>query len=140
MAFMLPTFAIDSSVWHAYDPAVSTYSAPDIDKLKGNLTPGKRVMQHYVNVFSNELGLFLYTFQMEYLTEKLADVRPAIYSPAALVDLIECPRASGRMYMVSYVDDIGKGFANEHRLVTMFRLAQDCVFTDTTISVPVPLT
>jgi hypothetical protein len=31
------------------------------------------------------------------------------------IDSLECPAGSGRYYYVTNVDDIAKGFANEHR-------------------------
>lgn len=34
-------------------------------------------------------------------------------------DMVECPEGSGRWYMVYSVDDIGKGFENEHRTALM---------------------
>jgi hypothetical protein len=37
-------------------------------------------------------------------------------------DMVECPLGSGRWYRVCAVDDIGKGFANEHRAALLFAL------------------
>lgn len=34
-------------------------------------------------------------------------------------DVCECPAGSGRYYLVGMVDDIGKGWANEHRTATL---------------------
>lgn len=31
-------------------------------------------------------------------------------------DIVQCPAGSFRLYRVFWVDDIGKGFANEHRV------------------------
>jgi hypothetical protein len=50
---------------------------------------------------------------MTLLLPALTDVRDG--SNAGGPDMIECPQASGRWYLVVGVDDIGKGFANEHR-------------------------
>jgi hypothetical protein len=56
------------------------------------------------------------------LLPALTDIRPALPAdPTApegavtLNDLVEVPKGSSRMYQVLSVDDIGKGFANEHR-------------------------
>lgn len=35
-------------------------------------------------------------------------------------DYVECPSGSGRYYVVAFVDDIGKGFTNEHRDACLF--------------------
>lgn len=34
-------------------------------------------------------------------------------------DVVECPQGSGRFYRVTFVDDIGKGYPNEHRTATL---------------------
>lgn len=34
-------------------------------------------------------------------------------------DTVEAPAGSGRFYLVDMVDDLGKGFANEHRFALM---------------------
>jgi hypothetical protein len=123
--------------WHDFD-ASQNYSSPDLADIQCNLTPGRRIMQQ-----GTEVGFFLtygqaYTFQMEMLIPKLTDIRCQSLDQAN-PDLIECPAGSGRMYAVAYVDDIGKGFANEHRLVMMNRMLSDVGFNDATIPVPVPL-
>jgi len=46
-----------------------------------------------------------------------SDVRDA--STATGYDVIEVPRLSGRWYYASVVDDVGKGFDNEYRIVVM---------------------
>lgn len=39
-------------------------------------------------------------------------------------DFIECPSASGRFYIVdSWVDDVAKGFPNEHRVARVKKVA-----------------
>lgn len=38
------------------------------------------------------------------------------------VDVVECPAGSGRIYQVAFVDDIGKGWPNEHRTATLIAL------------------
>lgn len=48
------------------------------------------------------------------------DVRDA--SCGGDTDVIECPAGTGRWYQASGVDDIGKGFPNEHRCVTLIKV------------------
>jgi len=38
-------------------------------------------------------------------------------------DMVEVPAGSGRWYWVAAVDDIGKGYPNEHRYGLLFALA-----------------
>jgi hypothetical protein len=74
---------------------------------------------------------------MELLVPKLTDIRMG--DPVNSSDLVECPAASHRLYHVFYVDDVGKGFANEFRFVIMSALDQNVVFLDTTIVPPRPI-
>ena len=50
-------------------------------------------------------------------------------------DYIECPAATGRWYLVMSVDDAGKGFPNEHRVV-MLQKSQDLTGGDWPIPIP----
>jgi hypothetical protein len=34
-------------------------------------------------------------------------------------DIVEVPAGTGRLYLVEQVDDVGKGFLNEHRCATL---------------------
>jgi len=62
---------------------------------------------------------------MSLLLPPLADVRGPQDSVSA--DMVEVPAGSGRWYFVVGVDDIGKGFANEHRSAAIFALASSWV-------------
>lgn len=53
-------------------------------------------------------------FQMNLLLPMGTDIR-GVQDSSGSVDLVECPAGSGRWYSVSSVDDVGKGYANEHR-------------------------
>ena len=74
---------------------------------------------------------------MELLMPALTDIRAA--SDVALADIVECPKASGRFYLVRYVDDIGKGFGNEHRFALMIMFDKQVDFIDASFAFPVPL-
>lgn len=52
----------------------------------------------------------------------LTDVASARGLPFPFNDLIECPQGSGRFYEVLFVDDVGKGFANEHRIALVSKV------------------
>lgn len=48
-------------------------------------------------------------------------------------DTVEVPAGSGRYYTVTWVDDIGKGFSNEHRFAC---LVQDSPWAPGVIPIP----
>jgi hypothetical protein len=51
---------------------------------------------------------------------KLTDVRA--YGPPNEGDLVECPKGSGRWYLIEAVDDVAKGFDNEYRMAACRQL------------------
>jgi hypothetical protein len=56
-------------------------------------------------------------------------------------DLLELPQGSGRWYSVSLVDDVGKGFANEHRYAIVNKVSQRVNATDFAgLFWPIPIT
>ncbi len=109
MAFTLPTFNLLCNV---FDNGTNT--SPRISDLECNLAWGRRV-----NVAStggtDTLGIPLVT--MTLLVPALSDIRGP--QNAELEDNVECPAGSGRFYSVAFVDDIGKGFDNEHRCAVL---------------------
>jgi hypothetical protein len=50
---------------------------------------------------------------MQLLLPPLTDIRDNLCLTGS--DAVEVPLGSGRWYLVVFVDDFGKGFANEHR-------------------------
>jgi hypothetical protein len=121
MAFVLPNFNLTVNIWRAG----SGYgiNPPDVVTV-GNLTPGKRVLQSPLLVslpigptHQYNLGII-----MELLLPAGTDIQP--FNPVAGgtgADAVEAPAGSGKYYMVLAVDDVGKGFANEHVLALMVR-------------------
>ncbi len=81
----------------------------------GNLSPGKRVMVASVR----GAGLDPPQLLMEVLLPKLTDVRG--WNAAAGPDTVEIPGGSLRYYEVVMVDDLGKGFTNEHRFALLLQ-------------------
>lgn len=137
MAFTVPQFPIDIVIWHNYDPAVSSYGLPDGTSL-ANLSPGKRTFSVWQDVQPTDT---VFRFPMEVLVPPLTDLR-AWYDDGAGVkpDLVECPKSSTRFYIVYYVDDIAKGFANEHRFAMLQMVRGATTFVDTgPIPFPIPL-
>lgn len=118
MAYVLPTYNTPVNITTGGGGPLR------IAGLKCNLAFGSRV-----NVTStggtSALGvplLFMYL-----LLPKGTDIRGPLQTTGS--DIVEAPAGSGRFYTVEFVDDVGKGFDNEHRLATLKQL-----------SMPTPLT
>lgn len=111
MSYSLPTFNL----------SVNIFTYPGITTLRltspANLAWGRRV-----NVASTggttTLGVPLVT--MTLLLPALTDIRGPLNAPGP--DTVEVPAGSARYYTVVFVDDIGKGFANEHRAAVLEQL------------------
>lgn len=123
MAFTVPTMPLPVSIWHQWVDGTQAYFTPDVSTT-GNITPGKRSMIGFEPTESGGVSIF----QMELLLPALTDIRPN--TTFGVPDLVECPQFSGRFYVVGYVDDIGKGFANEHRFCLMNMWMKDTNWTD----------
>ena len=111
MSFTVPTFPLTCNVWDGPNPPVGPPRlSPDC-----NLAIGRRIFpgQSGFDNFSATEG----TPQL--LVPALTDIRDASCVPAAGGDVIEVPAGTGRFYYVIYVDDVGKGFLNEHRLALL---------------------
>jgi len=104
MAFVLPVFNITVNIWHA--AAVPPVGAPALSPL-ANLCAPKRNPSD--KVFPNP--------HMILLLPALTDVRSIAL--AGVQDVIEAPAGSARYYRVAFVDDVAKGFANEHRFALL---------------------
>jgi hypothetical protein len=65
------------------------------------------------------------TYPGEYIMSLLLPALTDIRGPQDTIslDVVECPAGSGRLYQVCGVDDIGKGYPNEHRSAAMFAAA-----------------
>jgi hypothetical protein len=84
-----------------------------------NLAWGQRVNAPSTGGTS-EIGVPLIT--MVLLLPPLTDIRGPLSSTGA--DGVIVPSGSGRKYTVAFVDDIGKGFSNEHRAAILQQIAQ----------------
>jgi len=88
--------------------------APDL-VVNGNLANGR---VWHLPVWQRRLpGLGSQSMSSSLLFPKGTDVRDV--STTTGPDIIECPAGTGRLYWVTYVDDIARGFGNEHRWVVM---------------------
>lgn len=138
MPFVIPQMPLLCQVWHNWVASAEKYTVPNMSNLPCNLSQGRRSLDVSSEPTKTIFGITCYGLVTELMVPKLTDIRGWISTPV-LQDLIECPQGSKRLYSVLAVDDVGKGFANEYRLVLMCRVQQAMVFSDMTVAVPVPL-
>lgn len=119
MAFRPPVFNLFCNIYTMVPPNTPAIPAgsPRLEHQACQLTYGRRV-----NVISTggttAAGVIVLT--MNLLLPKGVDIRGPQDTVSA--DMVEVPEASGRWYAVVAVDDIGKGFNNEHRSASIFAL------------------
>jgi hypothetical protein len=113
MAFVLPEFPLLCSI---YQGPWATKSLRYAD-VPGNLAVGKRV-----GFWSQDWQEFGAAPLVDLLVPAGTDVRSRVLQAEA--DLIEIPQGSGRWYQVTGVEDIGKGFPNEHRMAQVAQVSQ----------------
>ena len=115
MSFTLPTFNLTCNIF------TTTLGSPGSNTLRiqsaCNLAVGKRVrIDHDQGAVTG--GVLSPSALL--LLPALTDIRDG--SCGSNSDLVEVPDGSGRFYVVLAVDDIGKGFANEHRFAALTKL------------------
>lgn len=109
-SFALPNFNLLAAVWHNPGRVPNLYPAPSAT-IPCNLANGR--VSHVLNsqqrlIAQNTLGA-----SASVLWPAHSDVRDASVGPNP--DVVEIPAGSGRFYWIAFMDDIAKGFANEHR-------------------------
>jgi hypothetical protein len=117
MAFILPTFNLTCDIYDnggVFPPVAAPRLTPVC-----NLAFGRRV-----NVLSTGGTTVpgLLVIGVSLLLPPLTDVRGQ-QDAAVQPDYVQCPAGSGRWYQVQVVEDIGKGFANEHRSAALYIVA-----------------
>lgn len=117
MAFTLPDFNLVCDVYAMPGGTWSTRALRTAG-VACNLALGRRVQQMTVDFPDSILGAAAPSL----LLPPLTDVRD--YACGGTADMVEVPSGSGRWYQVALVDDIGKGFANEHRIAWIYKAAQ----------------
>lgn len=111
MSFSLPIFNLFCNVWHqpAHPPAAPSFN------VKCNLAYGRRGMSELVDTSLS------FRWPMTLLLPLGTDVRTQ--AQGSSLDIVEVPAGSQRYYYVVAVDDVGKGFANEHRAAVLIATA-----------------
>lgn len=112
--FSLPTFNLTVNAWRSiHNPLVDP---PDTVE-DCNLAWGRRASVPASGGTSTVGVVFT---AMTLLLPPLSDVRDGL-QPGTGADVVEVPAGSGRFYDVLLVDDIGKGFPNEHRCAVVLK-------------------
>lgn len=106
MAFVLPTFPIVCDIYSAGTPppAGTPRIAGQACQLRAPAANNMVLIASLGTVSSVSL-----------LLPPLTDIRDQFNTPINSADYVEVPAGSGRTYRVIWVDDIAKGFPNEHR-------------------------
>jgi len=114
MAFTLPDFNLP----------VDIYTGPWTTRVLRVSVMGNLAYSRRVNLGPEQQSGEQYASAafMSLLLPALTDVRS--YLTTGQADSVEVPAGSGRWYSVDSVDDIGKGFANEHRCAMLSQSSQ----------------
>lgn len=117
MAFRLPNFNLLCNI---SQPPAPGFPGIPIGPFRITNQACQLTYGHRVNVASTggTTAAGVITMTMNLLLPKLVDIRGP--QSNTFFDMVEVPAASGRWYQVVFVDDIGKGFSNEHRTAGIF--------------------
>ena len=99
--FKIPTMNLICNVWRGDGAFPKT---PDVT-CNCNLSPGEFVVGN-----EGSIGMYL-------RVPAHTDLQWAISAHGS--DIVEVPAGSGRFYIVAFVEDIAKGFPNEHRFAVL---------------------
>jgi len=105
MAFQVPSFNITVDVWH---PPNVPPAAPDVTLDCQLRASGKQST-------GQDSTLDGWPFLWALLVPAGSDLRDSFNAPDG-PDVVEVPPATGRFYLVEYVDDVARGFDNEYRI------------------------
>jgi hypothetical protein len=109
-SFAMPNFNLLAGIWHDPKPNPHLYGPPDATSPV-NLANGR--VSHVLNSQELTLGSSTLLASSSALFPAGTDVRDI--SVTGNPDAVEIPLGSGRFYWAAFVDDIAKGFVNEHR-------------------------
>jgi hypothetical protein len=118
MAYSLPTFNLAINIWRNGNRPPGPL--PDVTTT-GNLAAGRRSAPLIVYVGISPPLPIVNQQVVQLLLPALTDVQDV--DSAAGPDWIEVPAGTGNFYQVARVYDAGRGFANEHRVALISRVA-----------------
>jgi hypothetical protein len=87
--------------------------------VRHGLVPCNLAIGRRANAIAAGLGLFYGGGNMSLLLPSRTDVRD--FAATTGFDIIECPAGTLRYYGVTWVDDVGRGYANEYRFAAMVK-------------------
>lgn len=111
MAFVVPEFPLFCAI-----AELEPSTPPRLVGVACNLAWGRRVNNGLLAGPSDALAVGQF---MTLLLPAHTDIRDGY---GGSNDVVEVPEGSGRWYTVFIVDDIGKGFDNEHRAAVIMKL------------------
>lgn len=115
MPFRVPRFNLVARVWHG-TPAIPPAAAPDLSPQC------QLVWDRAADIpFVRSSTPFRLGHVMKVRFPARTDVRDQNSTTNA--DVVEVPSGSGRFYLVFWVDDVGRGFANEYRQAMVMAIA-----------------
>jgi len=120
MAYRLPTWIITCDI--SQPPAAGIVGIPPGPyRITGQIC--QLTYGHRVNVVSTggtvQVGVL--ALCMNLLLPPRTDIRGP--QDTTSFDMVQVPSGSGRWYSVAAVDDIGKGFTNEHRSASIYAVS-----------------
>jgi len=128
--FTLPSFPLTVNIWRGGN---DVQAAPPDVVVSANLVFPRRA-EFGPSVVSDFAAAWqMLTLGWVYMSLLLPIATDIRFRDSALgqeADAVECPAGTGRFYIVIFVDDVGKGFANEHRQALMLRYVPDMVGLD----------
>jgi hypothetical protein len=133
MPSYIPTFNLTCNIWHAgfswngafpvavpggapsLSPVCQLYIPPSV--YVGNLTVGQTAGGIITGGAVMKPPVIL-------RLPKGTDVRcyDFTFSAALIADLVECPAGTKRLYGITWVDDVHKGFINEYRVAMLVNI------------------
>jgi hypothetical protein len=132
MAFTLPDFNL----------VVDIYTGPWLSKVLRLSSPANYAWGRRGQVFptfDTDPAASTFSPQSILLLPPLTDIRSSIQPGQA--DVVEIPSGSGKWYGVAAADDVGKGFANEHRAAYVYQISSKVnAINYAGLTWPVPMT
>lgn len=126
MAFRVPTFPLTVAIWRSTSLVTNPPDAVTVGNLVASRPEAEPLPAIGVGTLAQRQVVAAYWGRFAtILFPKLTDVRPPNSTTDA--DVVECPAGSKRYYWVTWVDDAGKGFANEHRYAYVVALQTPAV-------------
>lgn len=114
MAFVIPTFNLVCDIFSAAAPP------PAAPRIAGQVCQLRAPSVQAQNLGN---GLLAITQTIALILPKGTDIRDQYCTPINSSDIVELPPGTGCRYQVLWVNDIGRGFPNEHRYATLAKIS-----------------